>query len=73
MELSIRIETGALDNTSLAAAIEGAKIDIKDASVLSMHFTNGAIDEAFEKAEAWDNLPEDIRNTYMKDNEQYCG
>lgn len=73
MELSIRVEKGALDGVNLAAAIEGNKIDIKDAAVLSMHFTDGAIDEAFEKAEAWDNLPEDIRNTYMNDNDQRCG
>jgi len=64
MELSIRIDKSEFEKLDIADAMDGNKVDIKDALLMSMHFTDGAIDKAFEKAESWDNLPDEIKDKY---------
>ena len=61
MELSIRISSEDFKKLDLEKAMDNHYIRVEvDALLMSMHMTDGAIDEALEKAENWDNIPDDI-------------
>jgi len=66
MELTINIKMDE-NEIDIGEVMEGKKTDIKNASIISIHFQDGALIRILDKAEKWDNLPEEIRDKY--DNE----
>lgn len=66
MELTIRISNEEYKKLDIKKAMSGNYIDINSKILLmSMHVRDGALDEMQEKAELWDNLPDDVKSEFI--------
>ena len=66
MEMTIRVSMDDYKKLDINKAMDGEYIDINlKCLLISMHSRDGAIDDMMEKAEKWDNLPEDIQKCFQ--------